>query len=179
MVHDSEENRTKCICLKCPSYPHGCNGERLYCAGGKSVCDIEARGCICTICPVYHAYKLGGIYYCDKDEVGESRIVMRKKRSEEEASFYQTLVDIKDMAATGNHVLRSMGAVKKLPFSLDDLHFVPAQVHRIPLNRRLHKWAPLAGFQVAVCVEGKVGCNTFISNALQIRDDILTALVDG
>lgn len=135
MVHDSEENRTKCICLKCPSYPHGCNGERLYCAGGKSTCDIEARGCICSICPVYHAYKLGGIYYCDKEAVGESRIVMRKKRSDEAASFYQTVVDIKDMAATGNSVLRSMGAVKKLPFSLDDLHFVPAQVHRIPLNR--------------------------------------------
>jgi glutamate synthase domain-containing protein 2 len=28
-----------------------------------------------------------------------------------------------------------MGSRKRLPFTLDDLHFIPAQVHRIPLNR--------------------------------------------
>ena len=60
---------------------------------------------------------------------------MRKKRSDEEISFYQTVVDIKDMAAIRKSVIRSMGSLKKLPFSLDDLHFIPAQVYRIPLNR--------------------------------------------
>jgi len=135
MVHDSEENRQKCICVNCPSYPHECEGERLYCARGKSTCDIPVRGCICAICPVYYENKLGGIYYCDKEEIGESRVVMRKKRSDEDDAFYQTLVDIKDMAATGKSVVRSMGSLKRLPFSLDDLHFVPTQVHKIPLNR--------------------------------------------
>jgi glutamate synthase domain-containing protein 2 len=135
MVQDSEESRKKCICFKCPSYPHDCKGEVLYCATGKSNCDIEVKGCICTICPVYHENKLKGLYFCDKEEVGESRTLMRKKRSEEEDSFYQTIVDIKDMAATGSSVVRSMGSLKKLPFSLNDLHFIPAQVYRIPLNR--------------------------------------------
>jgi glutamate synthase domain-containing protein 2 len=93
------------------------------------------RGCICTICPVYSEYQLAGIYYCDKEEVGESRVGMRKKRSDEDYAFYQTIVDIKDMAATGTSVVRSMGSLKKLPLSLDDLHFVPAQVHKIPLNK--------------------------------------------
>jgi len=60
---------------------------------------------------------------------------MRKKRSDEDDALYQTLVDIKDMAATSKSVVRSMGSLKRLPFSLDDLHFVPAQVHKIPLNR--------------------------------------------
>jgi glutamate synthase domain-containing protein 2 len=135
MVQDSEENRKKCICFKCPSYPHDCKGEVLYCATGKSNCDIEVKGCICNICPVYHENKLKGLYFCDKEEVGESRTLMRTKRSDEEVSFYQTIVDIKDMAATGNSVVRSMGSLKKLPFSLNDLHFIPAQVYRIPLNR--------------------------------------------
>jgi len=60
---------------------------------------------------------------------------MRKKRSGENDAFYQTIVDIKDMAATGKSVVRSMGSLKRLSFSLDDLHFVPAQVYKIPLNR--------------------------------------------
>jgi len=100
MVQDSEENRKKCICFNCPSYPHGCKGEVLYCATGKSNCDIEVKGCICNICPVYHENKLKGLYFCDKEEVGESRTLMRTKRSDEEVSFYQMIVNIKDMAAT-------------------------------------------------------------------------------
>lgn len=39
------------------------------------------------------------------------------------------------MAATGESVIVAMGSSKKLPFSLDDLHFIPSQVTRIPLNR--------------------------------------------
>ena len=135
MVQNSEENRKKCICFNCPSYTHDCKGEILYCATGKSNCDIDVKGCICNICPVYHENKLKGLYFCDKEEVGESRTLMRKKRSDEDISFYQTVVDIKDMAATGNSVIRSMGSLKKLLFSLNDLHFIPAQVYRIPLNR--------------------------------------------
>ncbi len=134
MVQDTKENRKKCLCPECPSYPRGCKGEILYCARGKSACDIEARGCNCINCSVYYENKLEGLFFCDKEEVG-ANTVMRKIRSYEEGSFYKSIVDIKDMAAAGESITCSMGSLKKLPFSLDDLHFLPAQVDRIPLNR--------------------------------------------
>ncbi|SNQ59616.1 glutamate synthase-related protein [Candidatus Methanoperedens nitratireducens] len=134
-VQDTRENREKCLCPGCPSYPHDCEGEILYCGMGKSDCDIKARGCNCSNCPVYYEYKLNGLFFCDKEEVGLSGFVMRKKRSDEDGSFYQGIVNIKDIANTGESIPCSMGSLKKLPFSLDDLHFVPAQVDRIPLNR--------------------------------------------
>src|SRR5665648_39321 len=34
----------------------------------------------------------------------------------------------------GKSVVGSMGSLKKLPFSLEDLYFIPAQVKKIPLN---------------------------------------------
>ena len=50
MVQDSEkklmkikntpENRDKCHCKVCPSYPYKCGGEVLYCSKGPSDCDI-------------------------------------------------------------------------------------------------------------------------------------------
>ncbi len=134
MVRDSEENRKKCICTGCPSYPQECGGV-LFCATGKSSCDVEVKGCICGYCPVYTENDLSGLYYCNKDEVGESRIVMRKQRSGEEDQFYQGVVDIKDSASSGKSIVRPMGSLKKLPFSFNDLHFIPAQVAKIPLNK--------------------------------------------
>ncbi|MFZ3167917.1 MAG: glutamate synthase-related protein [Candidatus Methanoperedens sp.] len=134
IVQDTEENRKKCLCPDCPSYPYDCKGEILYCGRGKSACDIHARGCNCVNCPVYYENKLEGLYFCDKEEVGASNTLMRRKRSSENDSFYRTLVGIKDMAARGESVVVAMGSLKQLPFSLDDLHFVPAQVERIPLN---------------------------------------------
>ncbi len=135
-VEDTKENREKCLCPDCPSYPHDCKGEILYCGLGKSDCDIKARGCNCSNCPIYYEYKLDGLFYCDKEEgIGSSNFMMRKKRSNEDSSFYQSIVNIKDIANTGESIPCSMGSLKKLPFSLDDLHFVPAQVDRIPLNR--------------------------------------------
>ncbi|MBM4240416.1 MAG: DUF2769 domain-containing protein [Euryarchaeota archaeon] len=133
-VQDSKENREKCICPSCPSYPHKIDGEILYCSLGKSAFDINAKFCICNACPVYFEKKLNKNYYCNSEEVGESEIFMRKRKSDEDSSFYQTLVDIKDMAATGKSVVRSMGSSKRLTCSLDDIHFIPAQVDNIPLN---------------------------------------------
>ncbi|MGZ7049581.1 MAG: glutamate synthase-related protein [Methanobacterium sp.] len=133
-IEDSKENRNKCACPYCPSYPHDCNGDVLYCANGKSRCDIEPEGCICNTCPVYFEYELNGLYYCNKDELGHDKISMRKKGSNEDDSFYQDIVNIKEMAATGSSTVSSMGSLKKLPFSLNDLHFIPAQVQKIPLN---------------------------------------------
>lgn len=59
---------------------------------------------------------------------------MRKKQSQESLSFYQSIVDIKNLAETGKSQISSMGSLKKMPFSFSDLHFIPAQVAKIPLN---------------------------------------------
>ena len=59
---------------------------------------------------------------------------MRKKGLDEEESSYRKMVEISNAADKGTSTLCSMGAHKKMPFSLDDLHFIPAQVFRTPLN---------------------------------------------
>jgi methylamine---glutamate N-methyltransferase subunit C len=135
IVQDSIENENKCICLRCPSFPQDCKGEILYCARGESHCEIGARGCVCSVCPVYLENQLQGLYFCDRVTVGSSKTVMRKKYAAERDSDYQTVVDIKDVAATGRSIIGSMGSRKRMPFSFDDLHFVPAQVARIPRER--------------------------------------------
>lgn len=133
-IKDTKENRNKCACPYCPSYPHDCSGEKLYCAMDKNRCDIEPEGCICNTCSIYYEYELKGIYFCSKEEVGQNNISMRKKKSDEDDSFYESMVNIKDMAASGKSTISSMGSLKKLPFSFNDLHFIPAQVNKIPLN---------------------------------------------
>ncbi len=134
-VPDTEANRKECLCPSCPSFPHACRGELLYCSVGKTSCEIHARGCLCPDCQVYSRYGLDRIYFCDKESVGRTQVLMRKQKSHEDCTFYQTVFDIKSVAATGNSVVRAMGSIKKMPFSLDDLHFIPAQVYRIPRNR--------------------------------------------
>lgn len=133
-IKNSPENRDKCHCKVCPSYPYKCGGEVLYCSKGPSKCDIDPEVCICNTCPIYFEYELEGIYFCDKDMVGEKRNYIRKKRECEDEFKYQTMVDIKDVSS-GSSVIGSMGSLKKLPYSLEDLYFVPAQVKKIPLNK--------------------------------------------
>lgn len=138
-VENSEENKKKCLCPNCPSYPTYCKGEVLYCSEtvGHSQCDIKAKGCVCPGCLVYTENKLKEIYYCARDVVGPAKVVMRKKNSCENDEFYQTIVDIKTMSETGESIIRSMGSLKKLDcaLSFDNLNFIPAQVARIPLDR--------------------------------------------
>ena len=45
------------------------------------------------------------------------------------------MVQIKDSSTMANSVVASMGLLKTLPFSLEDIFLVPAQLSRIPLNR--------------------------------------------
>jgi methylamine---glutamate N-methyltransferase subunit C len=59
---------------------------------------------------------------------------MRKKGLDEEESSYRKMVEISNAADKGTSTLCSMGSHKNMPFSLDDLHFIPAQVFRTPLN---------------------------------------------
>jgi hypothetical protein len=96
LVQDSLDNRDKCICSKCPSFPHACENELLYCALDASRCSIEVKGCICNFCKVYAENKLEGLYFCDKEYVGDSRIFMRKKRPTEDLETYWKIIEIKD-----------------------------------------------------------------------------------
>lgn len=134
IVEDTKENRRNCLCPKCPTYPHDCSKELLYCSTGKSKCDINASGCICNVCPVWFQNKLTSLYFCDKEEVWENKIIIRKKKSEENPSFYSTVADIKTIASTGKSTVRSMGSLKEMPYTFSDLHFIPAQVQKIPKN---------------------------------------------
>ncbi len=137
-IKNTPENRDKCHCKVCPSYPYKCGGEVLYCSKGPSKCDISPEVCICDTCPIYYEYELKGNFYCDKEIVGESHSIIRKKRSDEDDSLYKKMVQIKDSSALGKSLTGSMGSLKKLPFTLDDLYFVPAQIKRIPLNKEDH-----------------------------------------
>jgi methylamine---glutamate N-methyltransferase subunit C len=58
---------------------------------------------------------------------------MSEKGADEKEEF-STIAQIKNAADNGKSMLSSMGSLKKMPFSLNDLHFVPAQVSKIPLN---------------------------------------------
>lgn len=131
-VPDTPENQKRCLCPKCPSYPK--NGEILYCSRGKSCSDINSQDCLCPGCPIWFEYQLKGIYYCDKEEVGVKQSWIRKRQSTEDLDFYRRIVNIKDIAAMGESVVVAMGSQKKMPFSFDDLNFIPAQIHKIPLN---------------------------------------------
>ncbi len=59
---------------------------------------------------------------------------MRKKALDEDEGSYRKMVEISNAADKGKSALRSMGSHKEMPFSLDDFHFVPAQIFKMPLN---------------------------------------------
>jgi|WetSurMetagenome_2_1015567.scaffolds.fasta_scaffold01687_10 methylamine---glutamate N-methyltransferase subunit C len=52
----------------------------------------------------------------------------------DEKEEFSAIAQIKTVADKGKSILSSMGSLKKMPFSLNDLHFVPAQISKIPLN---------------------------------------------
>lgn len=67
-ISNTKENFAKCICNGCPtSQADSCateNKEKLYCAIGKSNCDLARKGCICGACPVWSENKLEKFYFC-------------------------------------------------------------------------------------------------------------------
>ena len=135
-VPDTPENRSSCICPGCPSFPHGGGSDEiLYCSAGAGGSEIHPLGCICTACPVYDDYHLRSLYFCDKVMLGETGHRVRRQRPAESDATYGSMIGIKIIADTGKGITGAMGSRKRLPFTLDDLHFIPAQVHRIPLNR--------------------------------------------
>lgn len=65
-VPDTEGNMARCICMNCPTYNQcmkdGMQG--LFCARGKTDCEVTQQGCICGECPVSTDYRLAGSYFC-------------------------------------------------------------------------------------------------------------------
>jgi methylamine---glutamate N-methyltransferase subunit C len=59
---------------------------------------------------------------------------MRKKLHSENLQSYRKIEEITRIAQKGVSTVVSMGSQKQMPFSFDDLHFVPAQFSKIPLN---------------------------------------------
>ena len=66
-VADNQENLKKCICGGCPTYGQCMKDkmEGLFCAKGKSSCELEKNGCLCGACPVASENKLDKMYYCE------------------------------------------------------------------------------------------------------------------
>jgi hypothetical protein len=66
-VPDTPENMAKCICGQCPSHD-ACMKEKmegLFCAKGKSSCEVTQKGCICGVCPLTPEFSLSKLYYCE------------------------------------------------------------------------------------------------------------------
>ena len=61
-VPDTQENRSRCACARCPSFAAGHTG--IFCVLGKSKLPVEERGCLCRTCPVHIQYKPEGRAYC-------------------------------------------------------------------------------------------------------------------
>jgi hypothetical protein len=60
MVPDTQENLEKCICKDCPTY-NQCMKEKgggLFCARGRTDCEIEEDECDCVQCPVDKEFML-------------------------------------------------------------------------------------------------------------------------
>jgi hypothetical protein len=69
------KNRSMCTCVQCPTYT-SCMKEKdelLFCATGKSTCQVEIKGCICPTCPVTKEMGLLNAIYCVKGSEKEQR----------------------------------------------------------------------------------------------------------
>ena len=75
---------------------------------------------------------------------------------------YGTMEEIINIADKGKSTLCSMGSQKKLPFSFNDLHFVPAQISKIPRDTN-----ELVNTQVVIGPEAKKPLHSFFPNNVQ------------
>lgn len=67
-VPNTSENEAKCVCPRCPTWiANECPKEKnelLYCARGKTACNLPEAGCICGTCPNWEKYDLSKGYFC-------------------------------------------------------------------------------------------------------------------
>ena len=62
MISNTDENRARCVCGRCPSHLAG--DATLFCATGASDRAVQERGCLCRTCPVHLQYNPPGRFYC-------------------------------------------------------------------------------------------------------------------
>ncbi len=68
IVPYTKENADRCICPGCPTI-NECmknRNEHLFCARGKTDCEMEKKGCLCGECPIGSEYNLIDFYYCSE-----------------------------------------------------------------------------------------------------------------
>jgi len=65
-VEDTVDNSEQCVCPGCPTYDRCMSdaSEALYCARSETVCEPEAKSCLCGGCPVWAVSGLEEYYYC-------------------------------------------------------------------------------------------------------------------
>ncbi len=62
-VPNTQENMSKCICGRCPSYIQGDTG--AFCMTGASDKGPSQKGCFCGGCEIWSEFSLSGEgYYC-------------------------------------------------------------------------------------------------------------------
>ena len=64
----------------------------------------------------------------------EDKVTANLKLKQENCDFYQILQNIKQISKVNKSITVSMGSQKKLTYSFDQIHFLPAQIDKIPLE---------------------------------------------
>src|SRR4030042_2636047 len=64
----------------------------------------------------------------------EDKVTTNFKLKQENSDFYQILQNIKQISKVNKSITASMGSQKKLLYSFDQIHFLPAQIDKIPLE---------------------------------------------
>jgi hypothetical protein len=72
-VENTPGNEAKCKCPHCPTWmANECpkeKDENLYCAKGRTACDLPEAGCLCGACAVFAENGLSKGYFCFSGEV--------------------------------------------------------------------------------------------------------------
>lgn len=69
-----------------------------------------------------------------KEKEQDEKVPINNKLKEEDLNLYHTVQNIKKISLKNKSIIVSMGSTKKLLFSFELIHFLPAQIKRVPLE---------------------------------------------
>jgi adenylate cyclase len=142
------ENLATCQkhCGSCASYP-GVAGEALFCATGRSVASVEARGCNCFDCPLFEQCGAGSRgFFCLR---GEARVELRSQDD-----YLQRFLPL-DEAVEVPPMPESEGEARRL-----ELQFEDEQVIAASSDRTILRCAIDAGLPMTHVCGGRAQCST-------------------